>query len=550
MFRDNFFRELVIDNFAGGGGASVGMELALGSPVDIAINHDPDAIAMHKINHPYTLHLQEDVFAVDPEKVTGGRSVGVAWFSPCCTHFSRAKGGTPVTKQLRGLSWVVLKWALSQVAPRVIFIENVPEFTSWGPLVERDGKFYPDPEHAGELFRGFVAMLSDGIDRNNPAFLEACEFIGISPDSSAAERLAKGLKYATDWKVLKACDYGSPTNRKRFYLVARRDGLPVTFPAPTHGKGRGLKPYRTAAECIDFSVSCPSIFDRDKPLVDNTLKRLAKGLEKLVVNNPQPFIIEMNFANAAQSLFKPMTTQTSANHHYFVTPFLAQYHSAKKGEFRGQSIGAPLLTVDTSPRYALAMPFLTKYFSGKRQAGASLDEPMPTVTAIDHNALVETHLCVLRKNMDCKPLDAPMPTITTNQHLAQATTVLQTVNCQSLGRWEQVRELLNRYTSTHFRDDEILLFRINGELYFIADIGMRMLLPEELKKAQGFPDDYIIDFETSAGKRYSKAKQIARLGNAVCPSVATALVRSNCAELCPTTQIATMQQLESVISAW
>lgn len=514
MFRDDFFRELVIDNFAGGGGASVGMELALGAPVDIAINHDPDAIAMHKINHPYTLHLQEDVFAVDPEKVTGGRSVGVAWFSPCCTHFSRAKGGTPVSKQLRGLSWVVLKWALSQVAPRVIFIENVPEFVSWGPLVKRDGKFYPDPEHAGELFRGFVAMLSDGIDRNHPAFLEACEFIGISPDSSAAERLTKGLKYATDWKVLKACDYGAPTSRKRFYLVARRDGLPVTFPAPTHGKGRGLKPYRTAAECIDFSVSCPSIFDRDKPLADNTLKRLAKGLEKFVVNNPHPFIIEMNFQNTAQSVFKPMTTQTSANHHYFVTPFLS------------------------------------KYFSGKRQAGASLDEPMPTVTAIDHNALVEAHLCVLRKNMDCKPLDAPMPTITTNQHLAQVTTVLQAVNAQSLGHWDQIREMLNRYTSMHLRDDEILLFRINGELYFIADIGMRMLLPEELKKAQGFPKDYVIDFETSAGRRYSKAKQIARLGNAVCPPVATALVRSNCAELCPTTQIVTMQQLESVISAW
>lgn len=265
VYRDNLFRELVVDNFAGGGGASIGMEFALGCPVDIAINHDADAIAMHKVNHPYTEHYQEDVFAINPEQVTGGRPVGVLWASPDCKHFSRAKGGKPVDKKIRGLSWVILKWAMSErSAPRCIFMENVEEIQTWGPLTEIDGKMKPDPARAGETFKGFLCMLTSGIGKEHAAFLEACEFLKLDPDGETADKLARGLGYTVDYRVLKACDYGAPTIRKRFYLVARRDGLPIVFPEPTHGKGK--KPYRTAAECIDWSVPCPSIFGRKPPL--------------------------------------------------------------------------------------------------------------------------------------------------------------------------------------------------------------------------------------------------------------------------------------------
>ena len=289
-YRDNLFNELIVDNFAGGGGASVGIELAVGRPVDIAINHDADAIAMHKVNHPCTEHYQEDVFAIDPEKVTGGRPVGIMWASPDCKHHSKAKGGKPVEKKIRGLSWVILKWAMSHVAPRCIFMENVEEIQTWGPLMERDGEMYPDPERKGETFNGFVAMLTNGIDKSHPAFAEACEFLKIAPQSAEGDRLASGLGYAVDFRVLKACDYGTPTLRKRFYLVARRDGKPIVFPQPTHGAGKGLKPYRTAAECIDWSLPCPSIFGRKKDLATNIQRRIARGLDKFVLKNPRPFI--------------------------------------------------------------------------------------------------------------------------------------------------------------------------------------------------------------------------------------------------------------------
>ena len=252
-YQDNLLNELIVDNFAGGGGASVGIELAVGRPVDIAVNHDADAIAMHKVNHPFTKHYQEDVFVIEPEKVTGGRPVGIAWFSPDCKHFSKAKGGKPVDKKVRGLSWVILKWALSKVAPRCIFMENVEEIQTWGPLIEVDGKMRPDPAREGETFNGFISMLTTGISDQHPAFLEACEFLKIEPSGEQGQRLAAGLGYKVEFKVLKACDYDAPTIRKRFYLVARNDGKPIIFPAPTNGNKKGLQPYRTAAECIDRS---------------------------------------------------------------------------------------------------------------------------------------------------------------------------------------------------------------------------------------------------------------------------------------------------------
>lgn len=586
MFQDNLFRELVVDNFAGGGGASTGMELALGYPVDIAVNHDADAIAMHKVNHPYTRHFQEDVFAIDPERVTGGRSVGIAWFSPDCKHFSRAKGGKPVDKKIRGLSWVVLRWAMSSVAPRVIFMENVPEIKTWCPLIEIDGQMRPDPAREGETFNGFVAMLTGGIEKEHPAFLEACEFLKIEPDSEDGDRLAAGLGYAVEWKELKACDYGAPTIRNRFYLIARRDGQPIMFPDPTHGKGR--KPYGTAAECIDWSLPCPSIFGRKKELAENTLRRIARGLDKFVIKNPRPYIMSNNTNNAAYGVNEPLPTQTTGNRNYLCTPsmvsvgygehknqpprvksiaepittvvstskhalcapLLVQYHSEQgKGEVRGQEVNKPIMTIDGSPRYAMSACYLTKYFGGERQAGASLSEPAPTVTAIDHSALAAANLLHYYGGADhASRVDNPLPTVTTLPRHYVVKTYLQKMGAaQDFGNWACVRELLNKYAGYSIAADEILIMEIDGERYFISDIGMRMLKARELMLAQGFPPDYIIDIESHIGKRYSEAKQIARMGNAVCPPVAEALVRANCAEIASQRVITTMAMLNAVI---
>jgi len=649
MYQDNLFNELIIDNFAGGGGASVGIELATGRPVDIAVNHDADAIAMHYVNHPYTMHYQEDVFAIDPLTVTGGRPVGIAWFSPDCKHFSRAKGNKPVEHKIRGLSWVIIKWAMSSVAPRCIFMENVEEIQTWGPLItDKDGKQRPDPEHAGETFKAFIGMLTDGVSADCPALAEACEFLKIERGSAEEQRLIKGLGYKLDYKVLKACDYGAPTIRKRFYLVARNDGKPIVFPEPTHGKGKGLKPYRTAAECIDWTIPCPSIFERKRPLVTNTLRRIARGLDKFVIKNPKPYILEMNFNNQFQDIDKPMSTQTNANHHYVVapnlvqanyknppqdiskpmstqtavnkhfvvtpslvecshksgagihgvkaplntqtgkacfaveTPFLTpigygenknqaprvnsvnepvstvvssckqyltapaliQYHS-EQSKVRGQKIDEPIMTVDGSPRYATFAANIVHYYGGADHASKS-DAPIPTVTTMPRHYLCASNLCVLRKNMDGKSLEKPLPTLTTSAgHFAEIRTYLLPIdNSQELYHWHEVRKLLNEYANYQIEENEILIIEINGVPHFIGDVGMRMLKAEELKLAQGFPVDYVIDIERHIGKKYCEAKQIARLGNAVCPPVATALIRANCPEMAYKKVITTIAQLE------
>lgn len=582
-YQDNIFNELIIDNFAGGGGASIGIELATGRPVDIAINHDADAIAMHSVNHPYTQHYQEDVFAIEPWEVTGGRPVGIAWFSPDCKHFSRAKGNKPVEHKIRGLSWVILKWAMSEVAPRCIFMENVEEIQTWGPLItDAEGKSRPDPERAGETFRAFVGMLTDGVSPDCSALAEACEFLKIERGGADEARLIRGLGYQLDHKVLRACDYGAPTIRKRFYLVARNDGKPIVFPEATHGKGKGKKPYRTAAECIDFSLPCPSIFARKKPLVKNTLRRVARGLDKFVINNPKPYIMEMNYDNPFQDVEKPMSTQTSANHHYLITPHLVQanyenppqaadkplstqtavnkhfcvtpfltpigYGENKKQAPRVNSATEPLCTVVSSHKHFLTSPYLMQYYGGSDQWSKS-DAPLPTVTTKHRHFLCASNLCVLRKNMDGKSMDAPVPTLTTSAgHFAEIRTYLIPVDgTQDLYRWEDVRKLLNEYAGYSIHDDEVLIIEINGVPYFIGDIGMRMLKAEELKLAQGFPKDYIIDIEAYIGKKYNESKQIARLGNAVCPPVATALIRANCADMAYCRPIETVAQLDRVI---
>ncbi|MEF3100100.1 DNA cytosine methyltransferase [Raoultella terrigena] len=348
-------REIIVDNFAGGGGASTGIELATGRSVDIAINHDPNAVAMHTTNHPGTLHYCESVYSVRPKVATAGRRVGLAWFSPDCRHFSKAKGAKPVEKEIRGLAWVTLRWGLD-VDPRVMTLENVEEFKTWGPLLAAEMR--PDPERVGETFQAFVSMLTTGISPDHPALAECCEFLSIPLDSEDAARLVKGLGYVVEYRELRACDYGAPTIRKRFFMVMRRDGQPIVWPEATHGDPKSaavqsgkIAPWRTAAECIDWSIPAPSIFERKKPLAENTLKRIARGIQRFVIDSDKPFIVKCN-------------------------------HTTTRGKydcFRGQSLADPLQTITKTHGFAVAVPHLTKFRTGA--TGQPVTEPVPTVTA-------------------------------------------------------------------------------------------------------------------------------------------------------------------------
>ncbi|CQD72253.1 putative cytosine-specific modification methylase [Yersinia enterocolitica] len=351
-------KEIIVDNFAGGGGASTGIEMATGRSVDVAINHDENAIAMHTTNHPDTLHYCESVFDIDPVAATAGRPVGLAWFSPDCRHFSKAKGSKPVKKEIRGLAWIVVRWALAK-KPRVVMLENVEEFKTWGPLITaEDGTEHPDPARAGETFAAFVGMLTTGINAEHPALQECCEVLGLDINGAEAKRLVSGLGYIVEFRELRASDYGAPTIRKRFFMVMRCDGKPVVWPEPTHGDPKSLdvqsghrEPWRTAAECIDWSIPCPSIFERKKPLAENTLKRIARGIQRFVIDNPTPFIVKCNHTS----------TKTSYDC------------------FRGQALDQPLQTITKTHGYAVVTPHITKFRSGA--TGQECDEPLPTITA-------------------------------------------------------------------------------------------------------------------------------------------------------------------------
>lgn len=348
-------RGLIVDNFAGGGGASTGIEMATGRSVDIAINHDPHAIAMHTANHPKTLHYCESVFEINPLAATAGLPVDLGWFSPDCRHFSKAKGATPVAKEIRGLAWIVLRWALA-VRPKVMMLENVEEFKTWGPLLAPEMR--PDPARVGETFKAFCAMLSNGIDRAAAGFAEACEFLNISPDSDDASQLVKGLGYKVDYRELRACDYGTPTIRKRFFMIMRCDGRPIVWPEPTHGDPKTpqvisgkLKPWKTAADCIDWSLPGKSIFGRKNPLAENTLRRIGRGIEKFVINDASPYLIKCNHTS----------TRTTYDC------------------FRGQDILDPLQTITKKHGFAVVVPHLKKFRTGA--TGQSVEKPVPTVTA-------------------------------------------------------------------------------------------------------------------------------------------------------------------------
>ncbi len=437
----DLFREIIVDSFAGGGGASTGIEMATGLNVDIAINHDPAAIAMHKANHPDTEHYLESVWDIDPVEVVKGRKVGLCWFSPDCTHFSKAKGGKPVKKEVRGLAWVALRWAAT-VRPRVIILENVEEFKTWGPI--KDGK--PDPDRKGYTFGSFVHQF-------------------------------KKLGYEIEWKELKACDYGAPTTRKRFFMIARCDGCSIEWPEPTHGNPGELnvqlglkKPYRTAGEIIDWSIPAPSIFTRKKPLAENTMIRIARGIKRFLLEADKPYI-----ANDKAC-------------------FIQHYYTHRGPETRGSSLDEPLATIPTANRFGLVTAFLAKHYGGNyKGAGISLEEPLHTITVKDHHALVMAFLTKYYGAGIGQSLNEPLHTIPTK--------------------------------------DRFGLITVKGENYRITDIGMRMLQPRELFNAQGFPDDYIID-QDHEGKKYPKTAQVARVGNSVPPPFAEALVRANLPELC------------------
>ena len=507
--------ELIVDNFAGGGGASTGIELATGYNVDIAINHDPEAIRMHKTNHPDTKHYCESVWDINPVKVCGGHPVALAWFSPDCKHFSKAKGGKPKDKNIRGLAWVACRWA-GLVRPRVIMLENVEEFKTWGPL---NRSHRPIKKKTGQTYEKFISQLQD-------------------------------LGYEVQTRELIAADYGAPTMRKRFFMVARCDGRPIVWPEPTHGpadseavrEGR-LKQYVGAYTQIDFDRPCPSIFETSeeikekygiravRPLAQKTMDRIARGLKKFVLDNPEPFIIQCNYGgerrpndirepmptitgkhgygivepymmqigqtgfakDLGKDVRKPLTTIVSKNEHCLISPTLIQYHSeTAQAEVRGQTIKDPIMTVDGSNRYGLVASFLSKFY--KSGTGQDEREPLHTITAGDgHFGEVRAFLTKYYGDGVGQDISDPLDTVTSK--------------------------------------DRFGLVTIRGGDYQIVDIGLRMLEPSELYRCQGFPDDYIIDHDYT-GKAYPRSEQVKRCGNAVCPPIPAALVRANLPELC------------------
>lgn len=566
----DLLQEKIVDSFAGGGGASVGIELATGRIVDAAINHDPDAILMHKTNHPHTRHYQASVWDIDPLEVTGGSPVGLLWASPDCKHFSKAKGGKPVDKKIRGLAWIVLRWA-GTVRPRVIMLENVEEFQTWGPV--RRGR--PIKAKSGQTFRRFVVQL-------------------------------KNFGYDAEWRELVAADYGAPTTRKRFFLIARCDGAPIVWPEPTHApagsrevlEGR-KKPWRSAAEIIDWSLPCPSIFDtreqiREKyglsaqrPLRPNTMRRVARGVDKFVIKSANPFLVLVNHAGEfrGQEIGDPLQTITAKHGYGVASPTMApwtvtnttnstghpvnepidtartgggggqmflgasliQYHTEQSEHVRGQEITGPIMTIDASNRYGLAAATLVKYY-GSGQHGQNIQDPLHTVTAKDREGLTTVHLVKMKGTNLGGPMSEPVQTITAGGgHFGVVTTVVVKAEPGAdLKHWPEIRELLNTYCGYDLGLEDVILFQIGGAWYFMADIGLRMLTPRELYMANGFPVDYKIERDYT-GTVYPKTKQVARCGNAVPPPFATALVRANLPEWCGQT-ITTMAELEKAVA--
>ena len=542
--------ELIVDNFAGGGGASTGIEMATGISVDIAINHDPEAIKMHKANHPGTKHYCESVWNVDPIKACKGYPVALAWFSPDCKHFSKAKGGKPKDKNIRGLAWVALRWA-GKVRPRVIMLENVEEFKTWGSL---NRNHRPIKAKQGVTFQKFIKQLED-------------------------------LGYIVEHRELVAADYGAPTMRKRFFLIARCDGSPIVWPEPTHApadsegvKAGVLKPYVGAYTQLDFSLPCPSIFDTAeeikekygiravRPLAPKTMERIARGLKKFVLDNQEPFIVQVNHSGSKADYCKsaneplqvitskhgfgivepmltpymgtnttnhlggsceePIHTITTGNQQCLISPTLIQYHGeTSENEVRGQTIENPIMTVDSSNRYGLVTSFLHKYYDSETYTGPKLHLQPPDMEEVERQL---SSSCLIQMNNHCdgRDIKEPIPTITAGDgHFGEVRAFLIKYYGDCTG--QDIKNPLDTITTK----DRFGLVTVNGVDYQIVDIGLRMLEPKELYGCQGFPEDYIIDHDYT-GKSYPRSEQVRRCGNAVCPPIPAALVKANLPELC------------------
>lgn len=584
--------EIIVDGFCGGGGWSTGIELATGRPVDVGINHDAAAIALHKKNHPYTKHYQTNIFEVDPEEACAGRKVGWAHFSPDCKHFSRAKGAKPVSKQIRSLAWVVVQWAAA-VSPRIISMENVPEFLTWGPCIALRGPHGRVMKQTATLDKHgkeTVKLVEAEPGENVPKHLRT-----LTPDPRRKGKTFRqfvghleGLGYRVEWNELTASDYGAPTSRRRFFLLARRDGEPIIWPEPTHGDPSSLpvqtgkrQPWHTAAEIIDWSLPCPSIFERKKPLAENTLKRIAKGLQKFVIDNPEPFIVQVNHSGEAfrgQSLDEPMPTVTAkhgfgvvtpyimcnnaenlgrdvqapvptittGNRNFLAAPTLIQYHTEQsEREHRGQALETPLQTVDAANRYGLIGATLvqTGYGERKGQQPRALDpeKPLGTVVSSGKHAIAAATMIQFNNHCDGLDVQKPLPTITAqSNHFAEVRAML--IKYYGCGVGQSMDQPLDTITAR----DRFGLVTVRGVDYQIVDIGLRMLTPRELYSAQGFPEDYEIEVDCY-GNAYPKKEQVARCGNAVPPPFAIALVRANAPEWCGQ-KITTMEQLEKAVA--
>lgn len=468
-----FVDGLVIDNFAGGGGASIGIERALGRPIDIAINHDPAAIAMHSANHPQTEHFCENIWQVDPADIRARGKISVAWFSPDCKHHSKAKGGKPRDRAIRGLAWIVVLWA-QRAAPDIIFLENVEEFQDWGPL-DQDDK--PIKDLAGSTFQKWIREI-------------------------------RKCGYQVDWRQLKACDYGAPTIRKRLYVIARRDGQPIRWPEPSHGIG--LTPYRSAAECLNFNLPCPSIFTRKRPLVEATMERIAKGTMRYVINAERPFIIP----NGARD--------DRDDHTDAVAAFMAQHNTGSVA----RPLDEPMTTATERSTQQQLVEISAVHIeqANTGMVGHDIRKPLSTIVGKGcTQRLVTSHLCKLRNNGVGQPVDAPIHTITSGgTHFGEVRAFLAKYYGEG-GQWQDLRSPMHTVPTR----DRFALVTVHGEIYAIKDIGMRMLTPPELAAAQGCPDDYRLDpmFE---GKPLNKTAQTAKIGNMVCPDVAEAIVSANC----------------------
>lgn len=596
--------EIIVDSFAGGGGASTGIELALGRIVNAAINHDPAAIRMHEANHPYTEHYQASVWDVDPEAVCRGRPVALAWFSPDCKHFSKAKGAALVDRKIRGLAWIVLRWA-AKVRPRVIILENVEEFQTWEPV--RKGK--PVKKLAGTTFQKFVGQL-------------------------------RALGYSVEWRELVAADYGAPTTRRRLVLIARCDGRAIVWPERTHAprdsaevRSGKLLPWRSAAEIIDWSLPCPSIFSTKdeiherygisavRPLADNTMRRIIRGVDKFTIKSGAPFIVECNHSggghvtdsqepcktitakhtggicrpilapltmtntsnsvgapvsapmntvrtgggggqmlvttslmcigqtgggNRIRSLHEHAPTTVSKQEACLVASSLIQYHTEKTENARAAGLDKPICTVDAANRYGLTCANLVEYYGGGRPL--DVQSPMHTVTSHDREAVVAAHVVKYKRDEVGTRPSEPLPTQTAGGVFGCCKAVLCKIGTsERLHYWPQIRDLLNRYCGYALGTDDLLLLSIGGAPYYIADIGLRMLSPRELYNAMGFPPDYIIDHD-AAGKPYPKTQQVARCGNAVCPPMAAAVVAANLPEYAMPGKIETMAALADAVA--